>query len=79
MFTARESRHESLGFNLFELVYGHSVRGTLKLIKERSLQDNPNQMNLLDYVRSFRNRITEVIKLVRKHLELALEKVQDVF
>lgn len=71
MFAEREARQESLGFTHFELVYGHAVRGPLKLMKERCLQGNPDQMNLLDYVTHFRNQISEVSKLARKHLELA--------
>ena len=34
MFAGRESIQDSLGFSPFELVFGHSVRGPLKLLKE---------------------------------------------
>ena len=34
VFAVRESVQESLGFSPFELVFGHSVRGPLKLLKE---------------------------------------------
>ncbi|KAJ8038347.1 hypothetical protein HOLleu_15742 [Holothuria leucospilota] len=39
MFAARESMQESLGFSPFELVFGHTVRGPLKLLKEKWLSD----------------------------------------
>ncbi|KAJ8019215.1 hypothetical protein HOLleu_42344 [Holothuria leucospilota] len=41
MFAARESLQESLGFSPFELVFGHTVRGPLKLLKEKWLSDKP--------------------------------------
>ena len=36
LFAVRESVQESLGFSPFELVFGHTVRGPLKLLKENS-------------------------------------------
>ena len=40
LFAARESVQESLGFSPFELVFGHTVRGPLKLLKEKFLSVN---------------------------------------
>ena len=37
LFAVRESVQESLGFSPFELVFGHCVRGPLKLLKEKFL------------------------------------------
>ena len=37
LFAVRESVQGSLGFSPFELVFGHFVRGPLKLIKEKLL------------------------------------------
>ena len=34
LFAVRESVQESLGFSPFELLFGHSVGGPLKLLKE---------------------------------------------
>ena len=39
LFAARESVQESLGFGPFKLVFGHTVRGPLKLLKEDRLGD----------------------------------------
>ena len=36
LFAIRESVQESLGFSPFELVFGHNVRGPLKLLKEKN-------------------------------------------
>ena len=35
LFAVRDSTQESLGFSPFQLVFGHKVRGPLKLIKEK--------------------------------------------
>ena len=37
LFTTRESVQESLGFSPFELVFGHTVRGPLKILKREIL------------------------------------------
>ena len=36
LFAVRDAKQESLGFSPFELVYGHTVRGPLKLLKEKN-------------------------------------------
>ena len=46
LFAVRESVQESLGFSPFELVFGHSVRGPLKLLKENWLSENTESLNL---------------------------------
>jgi hypothetical protein len=38
LFAAREAVQESLGFSPFELVFGYTVRGPLKLLKEKWLK-----------------------------------------
>ena len=40
LFAVRESVQESLGFSPFELVFGHTVRGPLKLLKEKFLSND---------------------------------------
>jgi len=47
MFAAREAVQESLGFSPFELVFGHTVRGPLKLLKEKFLSEENPPLNLL--------------------------------
>ena len=43
LFVVRESVQESLGFSRFELVFGHIVRGPLKLLKEKFLSDDDSK------------------------------------
>ena len=54
LFAVRESVQESLGFSPFELVFGHTVRGPLKLLKEKFLSDDDSSLNLLQYVSDFK-------------------------
>ena len=53
LFAVRESVQESLGFSPFELVFGHTVRGPLKLLKEKFLSQEDTPLNLLQYVSDF--------------------------
>ena len=50
LFAVRESVQESLGFSPFELVFGHTVHGPLKLLKEKFLSQEDTPLNLLQYV-----------------------------
>ena len=71
LFAVTESVQESLGFSPFELVFGHSVRGPLKLLKEKLLSNDETPLNLLLYVSDFRNRLSracEVLGLILKYL-----------
>ena len=68
MFAIREVIQESLGFSPFELVFGHEVRGPLKLVKEQWLSEDSN-MNLLNYVSDFRDRLYNTCKIAQANLK----------
>ena len=77
MFAARESVQESLGFSPFDLVFGHHVRGPLKLLKEQWLNnDDSVKVNLLDYVSKFRSRLHEAGEIAKKNLEKSQQKMK---
>ena len=63
LFAVRESVQKSLGFSPFQLVFGHSVRGPLKLLNENWLSENTESLNLLDYVSKFRNKLKKAYEL----------------
>ena len=73
-FAARESVQESLGFSPFELVFGHTVRGPLKLLKEKFLSDYETSLNLLQYVSDFRNKLSKACELAQSNLQVAQSK-----
>ena len=66
LFAARESVQESSGFSPFELVFCHTVRGPLKLFKEKFLTDDNDCLNLFSYVSDFRTRLSKVCDLAGK-------------
>ena len=66
LFAVRESVQESLGFSPFELVFGHSVRGPLKLLKEKFLSNDETPLNLLQYVSDYRNIAPSICHLLRR-------------
>ena len=67
LFAAREAVQESLGFSPFELIFGHTVRGPLKLLQE-TWTSSTETFGLLSYVDSFKNRLFNAFDCVRKHL-----------
>ena len=74
LFAVRESVQESLGFSPFELVFGHSVCGPLKLLKFLSNDETP--LNLLQYVSDFRNRLSRACEVARSNLKMSQGKMK---
>ena len=75
LFAAREAVQESLGFSPFELVFGHTVRGPLKLLKESWLANDPPD-SLLDQVSSVRDRLVNATKLAQQNLKKSQSKMK---
>ena len=76
LFVARESVQGSLGFSPFGLVFGNTVRGPLKLLKEKFLSDNVDSLNLLQYVSDFRTKLTRGCELARANLVSAQKSMK---
>ena len=76
LFAVRESVQESLGFSPFELVFGHTVRGPLKLLKEKFLSDDDSSLNLLQYVSDFKIRLSKACEAARSNLKSAQSKMK---
>ena len=68
LFAVRESVQESLGFSPLELVFGHTVRGPLKLLKEKFLSNDDSSLNLLKYVSDFKDRQSKACEAARINL-----------
>ena len=69
LFAVRESVQESLGFIPFELVFGHTVRGPLKLLKEKFLSQEDTPLNLLQYVSDFRSKLLTACEAAKSNLK----------
>ena len=68
LFVVRDSVPESLGLSTFELVFGHSVRGPLKLYKEKLISKDDTSLNILGYVSNFRHKLSEACELAQNNL-----------
>ena len=75
LFAVRESVQESLGFSPFELVFGHSVRGPLKLLKEKLLCDDAQSLTLLQYATQMKERLQKARELAKKNLKDAQDSM----
>ena len=69
LFAVRESVQESLGFSPFGLVFGHTVREPLKLLKEKILSNDDSSLNLLQFVSDFKDRLSKVCEAARTNLK----------
>ncbi len=77
LFAIRETIQESLKFSPSELVFGHTVRGPLKVLKEKMLGiENDEKTNVLEYVNRFRERLQESCTLAREALSKAQGKMK---
>ena len=74
IFAVKESVQESLGFSPFELVFGHTVRGPLKLLKEKFLSQEDTPLNLLQYVSDFRSKLLTACDPAKSNLKKAQGK-----
>ena len=78
LFAAQESVQESLEFSPFEFVFGHTVRGPLKLLKEKLLQSSNNEsINLLQYVSDFRTKLFRACELARANLSSSQKSMKN--
>ena len=77
LFAVRESAQESLGFSPFELVFGDSVRGPLKLFKEKLLSHDDVSLNLLQYVSDFRTKLSKACEMAKSNLKLAHNSLKN--
>ena len=75
LFVAREAVQESLGFSPLQLIFGHTVRGPLKVLKEVWLQDAP-LVNILDYISNVREKLHDAWDIARKNLKQAQNKMK---
>ena len=79
LFAVRESVQESLRLSPFELVFGHSVRGPLKLLKEYWLSENTKSLNLLDYVSKFRSKLKKASEQAQQNLKQSQSQMKMLY
>ena len=77
LFASRETIQESLKFS--PAVFGHTVRGPLKLLKDHVMSHIQGPRPVLDYVSQFRERLHGACDLARQNLEVAQGKMKKRF
>ena len=76
LFAVRKPVQESLGFSPFELVFGHTVRGPLKLLKKKFLSQVDTPLNLLQYVSDFQSKLLTACEVAKSNLKKAQGKMK---
>lgn len=75
LLSAREVVQESTGFSPNDLVFGHTVRGPLAVIKDALVDSDPPK-NIIDYVNGFRHRLYMAVEKARENLSCAQLKMK---
>ena len=57
-------------------MFGHTVLGPLKLLKEKNLSDEDSSLNLPQYVSDFKNRLSKACEAALSNLKSAQSKMK---
>jgi len=70
LFAYREAPQESLGFAPFEMLYGRSVKGPLRILRQlwTREQSDPEVRTTYQYILDLRNRLQETWKVANEEL-----------
>ena len=79
LFAIRGVKQESLGFSPAELVFGHDVRGPLKVLKEQFLCNFSQQTTVQDLVSRCRERLRHASALAKVALSSSQESMKERF
>jgi hypothetical protein len=77
LFATREVTQESLGYSPFDLVFGHTVRGPLKLLKDQVLEESSDVGDVLTYTLEFRERLRKARETAAKCLQSAQSGMKE--
>ncbi|XP_076033590.1 uncharacterized protein LOC143020752 [Oratosquilla oratoria] len=78
LFAIRDSVQESLGYSPFQLIFGHTVRGPLKVLRE-SWISNEEETPLASYVPKFKEKLHLALSLAHSNLDSAQTKMKQQF
>lgn len=74
LFCMRDTPSSSTGFSPFELVFGHTVRGPLCLLRERLLEEGQADLPVLDLVGDMRERLMKGWRLAAENISSSQDK-----
>lgn len=71
LFAYREAPQDSSGFSPLELLYGHTVRGPLSILKElwTNERNDSEVSTTYEYVVDLRNRLEETLQVAQEELK----------
>lgn len=80
LFALHEARQESLGFSPSELVFGHNVRGPLKILKDKFFTvGSSEKCNVLDFISRTREHLRNACAVAKEELSLSQKKMKHHF
>ncbi|XP_069993527.1 uncharacterized protein [Penaeus vannamei] len=69
LFAIRETPQETLGFSPFELLFGRKVRGPLKLVKDKLLNDSSDHTTTVSaYLKNLKDTLAKVRQIAKDNL-----------
>ena len=76
LFAYREVKQESMGFSPFELLYGRTVRGPMRILRELLTDEtvDPEVKTTYEYVLDLKDRLNETCELARMELQKAQKR-----
>jgi len=79
LLAAREAVQDSTGFSPNELVFGHSVRGPLAVLRDAVAPSSEPPSNLIDFVNGFRHRLYSAGEMAKVKLSLSQGKMKRLY
>ena len=77
LFAIRDAKQESIGFSPAELVFGHNVRGPLKMLKDKLMSESLPKTDVKKFVSQCRERLQQATKLAREALASSQENMKN--
>ena len=74
LFAYREVPQDSTGFSPYELLYGHSVRGPLDILRESWEASSRSNESVVSMVLSVRDKMSQMTELVERNLAKAQQR-----
>lgn len=76
LFAYRDATQESLGFSHFELVYGRTVRGPMRILRELWTKEvnDPEVRTTYQYIVDLKERIESTCTIAKENLEKATQR-----
>nr|XP_034325279.1 uncharacterized protein LOC105323550 isoform X4 [Crassostrea gigas] len=81
LFAYRDTTQESLGFSPFELVYGHTVRGPMRILRELWTKEvtDPDIKTTYQYVVDLKDRLQSTCELAKENLERSSQRYRTYY